>query len=63
MKEYLIKRLLMIIPTVVGIPIVVFLAMHTITGDPTDLLLAKDYNEEARQDLMQEYGLDKPLHI
>jgi len=63
MKEYLIKRLLMVIPTVLGITIVVFLAMRLIPGDPIDLLLADDYSEEARQALMREYGLDQPMHI
>ncbi len=63
MQEYLVKRLLMVIPTVLGITVVVFLAMHMIPGDPIDLLLAEDYSEEARQALMREYGLDQPLHV
>ena len=63
MKEYLAKRILMIIPTLLGITVVVFLAMHMIPGDPVDLLLAEDYSEEARQMIMREYGLDQPLHI
>jgi peptide/nickel transport system permease protein len=63
MKEYLIKRLLMVIPTVLGITVVVFMAIHMIPGDPIDLLLAEDYSEEARQQLMREYGLDQPLYI
>ncbi len=63
MKEYLIKRLLMVIPTVLGITVVVFLAMHLIPGDPVDLLLADDYSDEAREALMREYGLDRPIHV
>ena len=63
MKEYLVKRILMIIPTLLGITVVVFLAMHMIPGDPVDLLLAEDYSEEARQMIMREYGLDQPWHI
>lgn len=63
MKEYLIKRLLMVIPTVLGITVVVFLAMRLIPGDPVDLLLADDYSDEARAALMREYGLDQPIHI
>ena len=63
MKEYLAKRILMIIPTLLGITVVVFLAMHMIPGDPVDLLLAEDYSEEARQMIMREYGLDQPWHI
>ena len=50
-KEYLIKRLLMTIPTVLGITLVVFLVMHMIPGDPIDLLLADTYNEADRQAL------------
>lgn len=63
MKEYLIKRLLMVVPTVLGITVVVFMAMHLIPGDPIDLLLAEDYSDEARQQLMREYGLDQPLYV
>ena len=63
MKEYIIKRLLTVIPTVLGITIVVFLAMRLIPGDPIDLILADDYSEEARAQLEREYGLDKPFHV
>lgn len=63
MKEYIIKRLVTVIPTVLGITIVVFLAMRLIPGDPIDLILADDYSEEARAQLEREYGLDKPFHI
>jgi peptide/nickel transport system permease protein len=62
-KEYIIKRLLTVIPTVLGITIMVFLAMRLIPGDPIDLILADDYSEEARAQLEREYGLDKPFHI
>jgi len=62
-KEYIIKRLVTVIPTVLGITIVVFLAMRLIPGDPIDLILADDYSEEARAQLEREYGLDKPFHI
>ncbi len=62
MKEYLIKRLLVTIPTVLGITVVVFLAMRLIPGDPIDLLLADSYSETERQALIREYGLDRPLH-
>ncbi|MDH3598884.1 MAG: ABC transporter permease [Candidatus Tectomicrobia bacterium] len=63
MKEYLIKRLLITIPTVLGITVVVFLAMHLIPGDPIDLLLADHYSEVDRQALIREYGLNEPLPL
>lgn len=63
MKEYLVKRILSIIPTVLGITVFVFLAMHLIPGDPVDFILAEDYSEESRNIIIHEYGLDQPLHI
>jgi peptide/nickel transport system permease protein len=62
MKAYLVKRLLVTIPTVLGITVVVFLAMRLIPGDPIDLLLADSYSAAERQALIREYGLDRPLH-
>lgn len=61
MKEYLIKRLLTTMPTILGITVLVFLAMRLIPGDPVDLLLADSYSEEDRRALMQEFGFDQPL--
>lgn len=61
MKEYLIKRLLVTIPTVLGITVVVFLAMRLIPGDPIDLLLADSYSDVDRLALIHEYGLDRSL--
>lgn len=63
MKEYLVKRILSIIPTVLGITVFVFLAMRLIPGDPVDFILAEDYSEEAREIIIHEYGLDKPMHV
>ena len=63
MQEYLIKRILMIIPTVLAITVVVFLAMRLIPGDPIDFILAEDYSEETRAIIWREYGLDKPMHV
>ena len=63
MQEYLIKRILMIIPTVLAITVVVFVAMRLIPGDPIDFILAEDYSEETRAIIWREYGLDKPMHV
>ena len=49
MQEYLIKPILMIIPTVLAITVVVFLAMRLIPGEPIDFILAEDYSEETRR--------------
>lgn len=63
MKEYLIKRLLTTIPTLLGITVLVFLAMRLIPGDPVDLILADSYSEADRLALVREFGFDQPLPV
>lgn len=63
MKEYIIRRLVLMIPTVLGVTILVFLLMHFIPGDPVTLMLGTNYNEATAAMIRQEYGLDRPLHI
>jgi peptide/nickel transport system permease protein len=63
MKEYIIRRLVLLIPTVLGVSIIVFLMMHFIPGDPVALLLGDYYTEATAQAIRAQYGLDKPLHI
>ena len=61
MREYIIRRLLQVIPTVLLITLVVFAMMQAIPGDPLMALLGDAYDEEDAQLLRQEYGLDKPI--
>jgi peptide/nickel transport system permease protein len=63
MKEYILRRLLLVIPTVLGVTIVVFLMMRFIPGDPVSLLLGDYYTEETAAAIRQKYGLDRPLHV
>ena len=61
MKEYIIRRLLLLVPTVLGVSILVFMMMHFIPGDPVALLLGDYYTEETAKAIRAQYGLDKPL--
>lgn len=63
MREYIIKRLLQIIPTVLAITLVVFAMMQAIPGDPIITLLGDAYDEEDAAKLRAEYGLDKPIMV
>jgi len=63
MREYLIKRLLFVIPTLLGITLVVFCVMQLIPGDPADVLLGQDYNQEVARQLRADWGLDQPLLV
>jgi peptide/nickel transport system permease protein len=63
MKEYILRRLLLLIPTVLGVTVIIFLMMRFIPGDPVSLLLGDYYTQEMADAIRQEYGLDRPLHI
>jgi peptide/nickel transport system permease protein len=63
MREYLIHRLLLLIPTVLGVTLVVFLMMRFIPGDPVTNMLGENYSEEDARQLRHELGLDQSLAV
>jgi peptide/nickel transport system permease protein len=65
MRAYLIRRLLLIIPTLFILTIIVFLAVRFIPGDAVDVMLASMEGSELapRETLERMLGLDVPAHV
>ena len=65
MLKYLIKRVLWMIPLLVGISLVSFLIMHLAPGDITsnETAFNPKASEESRQKLREMYNLDKPVIV
>jgi len=65
MSRYLARRLLQMIPLVVGLSIVIFLLLAAAPGDPVDLLIFGNPNVKAEDisRLKRLYGLDQPLYV
>ena len=63
MREYIIKRLLQMVPTILMITLVVFAMMQAIPGDPIVTLLGEAYDEELAAKVRQSYGLDRPVMV
>ena len=61
--QFLIKRLLYVVPTIFLVTVMVFSILHLIPGDPVDALLAEDQDAEMRKILIKQLGFDQPLHI
>ena len=61
MFRYIVKRILSIIPVLLGISMVVFLAVRLIPGDFATVMLGTQYTEEAAAALREQYGLNQPL--
>lgn len=63
MLSFLVRRLLTLIPTVFGISVLVFLMIHLVPGDPAEMMLGERASQQALQELREQLGLDKPLHV
>lgn len=65
MSIYLIKRILFMIPLLLGITIICFFVMHLAPGLPTDLQTQMNpkASVEMKERLMSLYELDKPLPV
>ena len=71
MRAYIIRRLLLTIPTMLIVTILVFLTVRLIPGDVIDLMLQGHASKMASgteyeltaADLRHELGLDEPIHI
>ena len=59
MRRYVLKRLLMIIPTLLGVLLIIFIINKCIPGDPAKLALGSNFTQEAYEAKRAEMGLDK----
>ena len=59
----ILKRLLLLILTVLLVTVLAFVAFSIIPGDPTDAILGLNATEEQTAALRLELGLDLPIHI
>jgi peptide/nickel transport system permease protein len=60
MLGYIVRRLVMIVPVLLGISVIVFFIMALIPGDPAQAILGSYATAENLADLRHELGLDKP---
>lgn len=61
MARYVLKRILLIIPVIIGISIIIFGIMQFAPGDPVKLMLGDRATQEAQDQLRHELGLDRPV--
>lgn len=63
MFNYIIRRVIYMIPILFGIALVVFLLFNVVGGDPVLSMLGKHISQQAIDDLRRELGLNKPLYM
>ncbi len=62
---FAVKRLLTLIPLLIGVSLLVFSMLQLVPGDPVRAILGESTaaNPEQVERIRQELGLDKPLHV
>jgi len=63
MLGYIIRRVLLLIPTLFGVTLLVFFMLRLTPGDPAELLLGERASEEALEQMREYLGLKKPLYV
>ena len=63
MLNFLIKRLLLLVPVFLAVSMVIFMIIHMVPGDPIDNMIQIGSSPEQRAQLVAKYGLDKPLVV
>ena len=65
MRAYIIRRLLLVIPTLLILSLIVFFSVRLIPGDTIDAMLgSQDFGAEGdREALERMLGLDVPAHV
>jgi peptide/nickel transport system permease protein len=62
MLRFIVRRLLLLIPILVGLSILVFLYLRALPGSPAIALLGERATPESIAAIEREYGLDKPIY-
>ncbi|MCL4516656.1 MAG: ABC transporter permease [Firmicutes bacterium] len=65
MRQYILKRLLQLIPVLLGVSIVVFLLIRLVPGDVVQMYVGTQVSPTAEQmeELKRLFGIDKPLYV
>ena len=63
MHKYVLKRLLMLIPVIIGVTFVVFFILNLAPGDPAAIILGDQATAEALAMKREELGLNDPIFV
>jgi peptide/nickel transport system permease protein len=63
MLAYIIRRIFILIPTLLGVSIIIFLMLRMMPGDPAELLLGERATEAALHEIREHLGLNEPIHV
>ena len=67
MQQYIMRRILLAIPTLFGVSLLIFLVMRVLPGGPLQAMADEEsgptsYTEEQKEAILRSLGLDRPLY-
>ena len=63
MLRFVVRRLLLLVPILIGLSLLIFVWIRALPGTPADALLGERATPQAVADFRQRYGLDRPLPV
>lgn len=63
MLAYIIRRIWQMIPTMLGVVLLIFFLFNWVGGDPAYILAGKMSNPEQIENIRQQLGVDQPYYV
>jgi glutathione transport system permease protein len=63
MAAYILQRLLISVPVLLGVLLIGFLLLQVVPSDPVELLAGPEATQEVRDAIRKDLGLDRPLYV
>jgi peptide/nickel transport system permease protein len=63
MLRFVVRRLLLLVPILLGLSVLVFLWIRALPGGPAIALLGERATPETIAQIERQYGLDRPIHV
>ncbi len=63
MGRFIVRRLILAVPVLIGVSVIAFLILHMSPGDPAELLAGDEATQADIQIIREKFGLDQPLTI
>jgi len=62
-RRYLVRRLLLLVPVLLGVSVIIFMVLHLAPGDPAEIMLGSQATQADLARLRAELGLTEPLSV
>ena len=63
MRRYVVRRLLLLVPVLLGVSVIIFMVLHLSPGDPAEIMLGSQATQADLDRLRAELGLTEPLYV